>query len=218
MSIPNNTDPYFFNEINPDKGITKGLVEFMNSVDRDFFSETKLLFKHSQESKKTELILDICCNFGLTVGLHHFNSGSWGGFNSADNGSKPVLSFLETFNRLNQCNDNTLELSEISLNFLDTSIIITQLYDQSIPEQLEQIITKVSEHFVYFTKGLTEMPYEIFVPVFEDTLPDIPGLEKEQNNYFSYWGLYFEEGIKHRVMVYDLENKQFCNEDLFLLE
>ncbi|WP_222984358.1 hypothetical protein [Flagellimonas meishanensis] len=218
MSVPNKTNPYFFNGVRPYNVIAEGLDEFVHAVERDFFSETKLLFKYSGKNKKTELILDICCNFGLTVGLHHFNSGNWGGFTSVDDDQALVSSFSKAFTVLNQLNENSLELVEVSLNFTDTSIIITKLYNQSIPELLGQIISKISEHFVYFTKGLTEMPYEIFVPVFEDTLPHVPEMEKEQHSYFNFWGLYFEEGTQHQVMVYSLKNRRFCKEDLFLLE
>ena len=217
MSVPNKTNPYFFSGVAPYHDIAVGLEDFVKIVSRDFFAETKLLFRYSEERQKMELILDICCNFGLTVGLHHFNNENWGGFQRKED-RIVKSSFLNAFQNLNERNNETLELVEVSLNFIDTSIIVTQLYAQSIPELLGQIISKISEHFVYFTKGLTAMPYEIFVPVFEDTLPDLPGADKQQNSYFDYWGLYFEEGPKHLVMVYSLKNKQFCKEDLFLLE
>ena len=217
MSVPNKTNPYFFSAVKPYQNVAAGLEDFIKNIERDFFAEAKLLFRYSEKRQKMELILDICCNFGLTVGLHHFNGENWGGFKWKDD-HIVESSFLSAFQSLNKKNDGILELVEVSLNFADTSIIITQLYDQSIPERLGQIVAKISEHFVYFTKGLTAMPYEVFVPVFEDKLPDLSQMEKEQNSYFDYWGLYFEESKPHRVMVYCLKNKKFCKEDLFLLE
>ena len=218
MSVPNKTNPHFLSSVKPHYDIAVGLEDFLKSVERDFFAEAKLLFRFSEKRQKMELVLDICCNFGLTVGLHHFNNENWGGFKWNGQDSPTESSFLDAFEDLNRKNGDTLELVEVSLNFLDTSIIITQLYEQSIPERLGQIITKISEHFVYFTQGLTAMPYEVFVPVFEDTLPELRENEKQQNSYFDYWGLYFEESAPHKVMVYCLKNKQFCKEDLFLLE
>ncbi len=218
MSVPNKTNPNFLSSAKPHYDIAVGLEDFLKSVERDFFAEAKLLFRFSEKRQKMELVLDICCNFGLTVGLHHFNNENWGGFIWDEQDNPTESSFVEAFGDLNRKNGGTLELVEVSLNFLDTSIIITQLHDQSIPERLGEIVTKISEHFVYFTKGLTAMPYEIFVPVFEDTLPEPPGVEKEQTGYFDFWGLYFEESAPHKVMVYCLKNKKFCKEDLFLLE
>ncbi len=90
--------------------------------------------------------------------------------------------------------------------------------DYSIPKQLGPIISRVSQHFVYFTKGLTEMPYEIFVPVFEDTSLDNPRSKTCQSGYFDYWGLYFENQSQHEAMIYSLNNKKLEKEDLFLFE
>ncbi|WP_420602018.1 hypothetical protein [Flagellimonas sp.] len=91
--------------------------------------------------------------------------------------------------------------------FKDTSLIITRIYDHSIPAQLEDIISKASEHFVYFTKGLTEMPYEIFVPVFEDNTQNTTEISKNQSTYFDYWGLYFDDEVQHDVNGIHLKNK-----------
>ena len=49
-------------------------------------------------------------------------------------------------------------------------------------------------------KGLTEMPYEIFVPVFEQPMDINPyemslTINKVNNSYFNYWGLYFDSQV-----------------------
>ena len=104
----------------------------------------------------------------------------------------------------------------------DTSIIISRLFKHSITEQASDILTAVGKHFVYFTKGLTEMPYEIFVPVFEDTATvGTSGSTQEEDspiNYFDYWGLYFDRGDGQEAYIYSLHQKKLYEESIFLFE
>ena len=94
--------------------------------------------------------------------------------------------------------------------------MVSRLYQKSIPEQIGDILYQIGHHFVYFTKGLTEMPYEIFVPVFEDTMFG-KAPEQQQSGYFDYWGLYFDEAQQHKAMIYSLEKRKLQEEDLFLI-
>lgn len=196
-----------------------GLLDFIKQLEKDFFAEVFVKCQYHTEEEKTDIILDLHCNFGLTEGLHHFNSGNWGGFTGYSEQESIKLSFETAFGQLSANNNSTIDIAELSLHFKDTSIIVTRLEDRSIPEQLGSIINAVSEHFVYFTKGLTEMPYEIFVPVFEGSSPQ-KGLDFEAGarNYFKHWGLYFENDPNHDVMVYTLDGKEMRKEDFFLLD
>ncbi|MEZ4808744.1 MAG: hypothetical protein R2819_00175 [Allomuricauda sp.] len=169
-------------------------------------------------NRQNDLVVDMYCNFGITESFHYFNNGSWGGFVPSTKSPKIKSSFGKAFKKLKQMNQGNIDIAETSLHFKDTSIIIAKLYDCSIAEHIGSIISKASEHFVYITKGLTEMPYEIFVPVFEDKKPNAFDLETDQKNYFHYWGLYFENDMQHDVIVYNLNTRQLRKEDFFLLE
>ncbi len=195
-----------------------GLDEFVKILEKEFFANITVQCRYHTGTKKTDLILDIYCNFGLTESLHHFNTGNWGGFTIDENNVKEPATFDEAFQKLRKQNNNSIDIAELSLHFKDTSVIVSRIYDYSIPEQLGEIIFKTSEHFVYFTKGLTEMPYEIFVPVFEDNTQNVFGPLDNQKKYFDYWGLYFEDDLQYDVLIYALENKKLCKEDFFLLD
>lgn len=219
MSFSNKINPF-----SPSNGLRtypalNGLDDFRNTLEKDFFAEVKIQSLSNAESKTTDLILEFYCNFGITESLHYFNNGSWGGFTPSKKNQSIESSLQIAFNGLRECNNTAVDIMEASIHFKDTSIIISRLYNFSISEQIGDIILKVSEHFVYFTKGLTEMPYEIFVPVFEDK--KLNGLGPEDNHassYFDFWGLYFENDAQHDVMVYNLDTKQLQKEDFFLLE
>lgn len=194
-----------------------GLNDFTKALERDFFADVEVQCRCHTDKEKTDLILDLYFNFGLTESLHHFNNGNWGGFARESDDSNSMSSFDMAFHRLCDSNNSTIDIAEASLHFKDTSIVVTRIYDYSIPEQLGEIIFKISEHFVYFTKGLTEMPYEIFVPIFEHNPKNACTSKQLQKSYFDFWGLYFEDDLQD-AMVYALETKKLQKEDFFLLD
>ncbi len=195
-----------------------GLDDFIKALERDFFANVEMQCRYHTDNEKTDLILNLHCNYGLTESLHHFNNGNWGGFICGPDKANTICSFDAAFQKLSDANNNIVDIAEASIHFKDTSIIVTRIYDYSIPEQLGEIIVKTSEHFVYITKGLTEMPYEIFVPVFEQHPQNVCTSKKRQKCYFDFWGLYFENDAHHDVMVYALETKKLQKEDFFLLD
>ena len=216
MSFLENADPNFDGvKINC---LVNGLADFTNTVEKDFFAEVEVQSRYYTETKRTDLVLDIYCNFGITESLHNFNVGNWGGFKFSNEGVELESSFHTACEELNRKNNSSIDIAETTLHFKDTSIIISRLHQRSISEQIGNIMSKVSEHFVYFTKGLTQMPYEIFIAVYEEQRLDSFNLETNRDSYFNYWGLYFEDLEQHCVMVYDLNLKKLFKEHLFLFE
>lgn len=196
-----------------------GVDEFIKILEREFFAEAKIQCRFNSAQNKADLILDLKFNFGLTETLRHFNEGNWGRYSYPTESQVHLSScFTKALESMNAQNGHTLDIVEASLHYTDTSIVISRTNDFSIPEQIGTILSKISEHFVYFTKGLTEMPYEVFVPVYEGKAHNVFEPNKSQSSYFDFWGLYFEDTIHHKVMIYSLNDKQLCHEDLFLLE
>jgi hypothetical protein len=148
--------------------------------------------------------------------LHHLNLGTWGNFGS------DKLCFSQLLKELRGHNDFPIEIEEFSIYLKDTSIVINKIYEESIPEQLEAILKSVSENYVHFTKGLSEIPYEIYVPVFEEclfekdsTLMNIKSGNNNVQDYFKYWGLYFYS--EDDVLIYDLKNTAIISGELQML-
>nr|WP_298999069.1 hypothetical protein [uncultured Allomuricauda sp.] len=195
-----------------------GLEVFLKVLERDFFAEISAQCRYNLRKQRIDIVLDIYCNFGLTESLHHFNNGNWGGISPQNEGYNIPSKFDENFQKLCADNNHDLDIAELSIHFKDTSVIVNRIQDYSIPEELAGIISKLSENFVYFTKGLTEMPYEIFVPVFEDTDQGAISAEGHRNQYYDYWGLYFDDQINHDVMIYEVKNRELTKEDFFLLD
>jgi|SRR5690606_37763839 len=194
-----------------------GLDEFLRIIEKDFFTEAKIHFNYDTESRKSDIVLNLNFNFGITESIKFLNAGSWGGLDFPQTGHRVSSSFEKAFWDFNALNNDSLDISELSLHFKDTSLVISRLYAHSIPKEFGNILLKASKHFVYYTKGLSEMPYEIFVPVFEDRTPNAIGPKVGTNGYFDYWGLYYE-GDSHQVMIYSLRKRKMYEVDLFLFE
>ena len=194
----------------------EGLDCFKNNLEKYFFSEV-IVRDYASEATSAKLVLELNCNFGLTEMLHHLNMGTWGNFESKE------LAFPRLLETLRKSNDVAIEIEEFSIFLKDTSIIINKIYDESIPEQLGPILRSISENFVHFTKGLTEVPYEIYAPVFEEnllendaTLKNIKSGNNKVKDYFKYWGLYFYN--EDDALIYDLKNTSVISGDLQMLK
>ena len=100
----------------------------------------------------------------------------------------------------------------------DTTIIIDKIYNQSIGEQLEYILRELGIHYVHYTKGYAEVPYEIFVAVFVENLMQCElnmFNSKKNQNYNNFWAIYFESEID--AVIYDVQKSTFLYEDLYML-
>ncbi|NYJ27070.1 hypothetical protein [Allomuricauda sp. ARW1Y1] len=202
---------------------TDGLDDFLKVLEKYFFATAKVQCKQDFQNNRTDLIIHLHHNFGIAECLRHFNDGNWGSYDFAEDCQSSISTKLaKALETLNQESTYPTDILELSLHFEDTSIIISRLFKHSITEQASDILTAVGKHFVYFTKGLTEMPYEIFVPVFEDTATvGTSGSTQEEDNpisYFDYWGLYFDRGDGQEAYIYSLHQKKLYEESIFLFE
>lgn len=199
---------------------TDGLDEFLLVLEKYFYASAKVQCKHDFQNNCTDLVIDLYHNFGIAECLRYFNNGDWGNYNFTEESHSNISASLEkALESLNKKSAYPTDILELSFHFKDTSIIVARLSKNSIPDQASKILTAIGEHFIYFTKGLTEMPYEIFVPVFEDvSVPENPSEMNSPCGYFDYWGLYFDHGQKHEALIYALNKKNFFEDSIFLFE
>lgn len=181
-----------------------GLYGFKKALERLFFADANIHATPNRE--KIDLVVTLRSNFSLTESLFHLNNGNWGNCNDSQEATSSLASEL-----LRLANENTfpVDIKEITICLRDTSIIITRIFDYSIPDEFCKLLGTISANYVYLTKGLSELPYEIYVPIFEDGghygndhkfSPD-----KAENDYMRFWELYFPS--KQDSYVYDVENK-----------
>ena len=170
----------------------------------------------SSDDGIAKLSIELDCNLCLLETLYQFNNGVWGNFEPNKSVFEDALQLIRNNNKI------PIEVSELSIFLEDTSIIINRIYPESIPTQLENILSELGRHYVHFTKGLAETPFEIYVPVFEEntnennfTLSKIAQGNNNQKDYFAFWGLYFDS--EEDAVIYDLEHTSFVPGELYML-
>lgn len=210
-SFKNNPPEGFNSDMN-----IEGLDAFQKSLEKYYFSEVTVRICASHKTS-VQLAIELDCNLSLVEMLFHFNKGTWGNLRQGKS------SFAQLLQQLIQQNDRALDVEEFTLFLKDTTIVINKIYPNSIPEQLHHLFTEIGKHYVHFSKGLTETPYEIYIPVFEEEcgtgndtlLRNIEAGNHSKKDYFKFWGLYCES--EEDAVIYDLKNSKIENGDLFML-
>ncbi len=189
-----------------------GLSHFINTLEKHFFSNISVR-DNSSNDKQINLVIEMNCNLTLMDMVIHSSKHVWGSFNHFK------YSLAEEIKLLEEVNDVSFDVDEFLINLRDTSIIINKIYNKSISDQLDNIFLNLEKHYLQLTKGNVEIPYEIFVAVFEEEIIPadlvIANTQKTQKNYSNYWALYFDS--EKDAVIYDLNNAKFIYEDLHML-
>ncbi len=188
-----------------------GLNSFVKNLEKHFFSKISIR-ENSSNCEKINLVIALNCNLTLWELIHQYETGNWGTFNQ----SKYSLS--NEINTVQKINDIPIDVDEFSIILKDTTVIIDKIYNRSIGEQLDYILHELGKHYMQFTKEYSEVPYEIFVAVFEENLIqnelDLVDSKKTQK-YNNFWAMYFESEID--AVIYDVQKSTFLYEDLYML-
>lgn len=188
-----------------------GLNSFVKNLEKHFFSKISIR-ENSSNCEKINLVIALNCDLTLWELIHQNDTGNWGTFNQ----SKYSLS--NEINTVQKINDIPIDVDEFSIVLKDTTVIIDKIYNRSIGEQLDYILRELGKHYMQFTKEYSEVPYEIFVAVFEENLMqnelDLVNSKKPQN-YNNFWAMYFESEID--AVIYDVQKSTFLYEDLYML-
>ena len=205
-----------------------GLDSFRRSLEKDYFAAVSVRKCHTTSSayiteNQCNLVIDLACNFTLVEVLYHLEKGSWGrasGHASAP--AYPNSAFQEALESLTEFNSMAIDVEEVSFLLKDTAIVIKKICDNSIVTHLGDILKTLAGHYVYFTRELTETPYEIYLPVFEEEIPSsnapVCNIKRDlnsANDYFRYWALYFDS--EEDAQIYDLRLKSIISGDLHML-
>lgn len=198
-----------FRHNNTNFGIN-GLNHFFESLEFHYFSKLSLS-NYTIHDQGIDMALDMNCSIDLLDMLNHFNQNRWG--KSTPLTASPLL---KAFHILEQQNTACLDIEELTIFLNDTTITIKRIAERSIFEQFNNIINQLTNHHIYFTKGLTQKPYEIFVPVFEDDMDNLHlnKTNRAPKSYFNFWGIYMD--TDEDALIYDLNSNSFIPADLDL--
>lgn len=191
-----------------------GLNTYLKYLEKQYYAKVSL---RSYQKKKgaIDMTIDMNCSLTLVELLTFHNQGRWG------NNGTDISPLKKSFDRLVVQNTVELDIEELTIYLQDTNIIIKKIYRQSISEQVDDILNELASHYIYLSKGLTEKPYEIFIPVFEDNLAE-NGLDGDitcykeivPKTYFEFWGVYLES--EEDALIYNLNKTAYIPADLEL--
>lgn len=183
-----------------------GLQDFQNKLETVFLSDIAIDIDTTKPNE-TLLIINVESNYSLEETATFYNTNGWC---RKENATKcNLFPFLDALEALKQQNSISIDIAELSINLKGTTLVVSRLYDQSIPEQIEKILTEVISSYMHISKGSTIIPSEIFVSVFEGDTSDnqitLSNIRTNTNDYFSFWGLYNDN--EEEASIYDVRNK-----------
>jgi len=187
---------------------------FKKKLDKNFFATTSIKYSTNIQG----LVINVHCNYNLSEIVTYLSNGTWG--NIFEN--QTPTPFVKAFNELEKQNiPYAIDIEEFNIHFNDTTVVINRIYKKSIPDQLENILTQLANHYIYYTKGHTEMPYEIYIPIFEENLftnkLTTLNTENTKEGYYKFWCLYFSY-MEDEATIYDLEKHvDLNNAPLFMV-
>ncbi len=188
-----------------------GLNTFVKNLEKHFFSKVSIR-ENASNCEKINLVIELSCDLTLWELIHQHDTGNWGTFNQSKYSLSNEISTLGSINGIQ------IDVDEFSITLKDTTVIVDKIYNQSIGEQLDYILLELGMHYVHYTKGYSEVPYEIFVAVFVENLMECElnmFNSKKTQNYKSFWAIYFESEID--AVIYDVQKSTFLYEDLYML-
>jgi len=200
-----------------------GLSFFKKRLERLLFSEV-IIRNSDVEGKKAKLVIEIACNFSLQQGMVYLKSGIWGQQRKVSKKLFENSVFYKLVEQLQQKNNFPIIVEELSIILYDSTIIINKLYTRSIPEQLDAILTELSNHYIDITHDMRQVPYEIFIPVFDEDVncdssnglvSNVNTEDRKASDYFEYWALYFED--QKDALIYDVKERNIINGELNML-
>jgi hypothetical protein len=136
---------------------------------------------------------------------------------------QPLLSAYQKLKEKNK--ENRVKIGELRIILRDSNLIIYNICEDGIFDNLKGILEAVAKHYSKTVLRSGEKPFEIHVPVLEDTsddrlirfrvlldvdetiVPVVPG------SYYNYWGLWFDLSCQSRV--FDVSADLLLDEEFF---
>lgn len=192
-----------------------GLDSFLKALGRLFFAEVGVK-RLETRSGENQLVLNLRCHIGILDMLFHYNRGYWGHTGSGDAGQCTLRKTLTGMLReLQNKNSQPVDLEEINLELDDMLIVIRSIGPNSLARELDTILRSLGAHYVGYTHGLREVPYELYIPVSE--APDLTGPKSGSagiQEFYKFWAVYYESESDARV--YSLEERNLLSGELLL--
>jgi hypothetical protein len=193
-----------------------GIEEFRSSLAEEYVTVVKA--RPAGLGGLYQLSVEMISTFALTHLMRLVLDGAVYDFVKEGTKSFILRPFLEAYRKLRERNGkrHDADIDELRLVFQESVITIDSVGTDSIVTNLEKIIQTLAENYKSLVLPSGETPFDIHVPVFEDTAPDRPSrfrvllnvdetIKVETADYFRLWGLWYDFSNAQRI--YDVSRR-----------
>ncbi|MEO1010692.1 MAG: hypothetical protein AAFX53_05255, partial [Bacteroidota bacterium] len=130
-----------------------------------------------------------------------------------------ISNLRQHFQTLREPFNSQIDVKEIGLYFRDAAIILNKTQD-SLLNNLEDILEALGDHFEFYSNIIAEVPGEIHIPAVEGPAHghslqmSETTSSKYSSPYLKHWVLYFDS--LERALIYDLNRMTFIPAELCL--
>jgi len=200
----------------------KSLELFGRRLEKEYYADALIrIFEYDLE--RFSLVVDLQSKLTLVELLYHMQETRVGQTPLSMNNDLNNNAFVAALSDLRQANGYDFDVEELTFFLADSEITIKRIYEYSIEDQIGNISKELIKHFNDFSNNQSDIPSEIFIPVFEVNLKDQLkyGNSGEygslnQRDYFNFWGIYFSHNDD--AVIYDLSKRSIISGDLHMLD
>lgn len=137
--------------------------------------------------------------------------------------------FIDAYDKLRTRNKwASIDIEVLTLEFQDSIVTMDSTYDQAIPSQIGEILKRLAEAYPLMVQPTGEAPFEIRIPVLEDTTADSVGryrailevdemvAKRSASDYYGLWGLWYDYSRQFRI--YDVQRKNLIDAEFLSRE
>ncbi|NNF19985.1 MAG: hypothetical protein HKN61_09415 [Flavobacteriaceae bacterium] len=194
-----------------------GILGFQRQLEKDYFSKVSVR-NYQQQADDFNLVIGMQCNMDLADILYHLDHESWGAKIPDGSRNSSQSPFRQALQDLNACNSELIDIEEFSIFLNDTAIVVKSIYPQSIVSNLDLILEALGNHYLDIISQMNEVPYEIYIPVFEEAIDQelyLPKATGDMPDFLSYWAMYSEN--EEDAFIYDLKRRCMISGELYML-
>jgi hypothetical protein len=205
----------------------EGINEFRKELEKDYVTSVHGRRTDALGGGCYDLVIELISNVSISDVAAWLMSGV--AFDVLKHGSNSLIlrPLLSAYQKLKERNtEHDVSIEELRIIFRDATLVIYNVGD--LFKNIEGILKAVAQHYSKTASRSGEMPYEIHIPIVEDTTADrltrfrvlldvdetvIPAIPAV---YYKYWGLRFD--IACQTRVFDVSGDLRIDEEFFTKE
>lgn len=173
-----------------------------------------------------EFVIDLISNITLKDLVNFLLEGIAYDLISSKTKKFVIRPLFEAYKKLKgESKNSLLDLAELNISFQDSIVRIYKVSDNSIINQLENILLALAKNYDHLILDSGEAPYQIYIPVLEDKVKTknrifrVPLGEEEtiekisEEDYFKYWGLIYD--YERCDKIYNVEKQLLIAEGFY---